>query len=167
MTGLAKSLTVFAVGLVVAFGLAACNERMPVSTFRSFSETGWERTDTVVVALDSLATPGRYVATVHVRLQVARPYPFQELLLAVERDLTLSEDSLQALRDTTVDTLCIVTASDQGDYVGRGVSVLEYASNPIEMNLPAGTSGRFVVRHLMTRTPLEGIREVGLTLRRE
>ena len=98
MTGLAKSLTVFVVGLVVAFGLAACDERMPVSTFRSFPETGWERTDTVVVALDSLATPGRYVATVHVRLQVARPYPFQELLLAVERDLTLSEDSLQALR---------------------------------------------------------------------
>ncbi|MGN1354030.1 MAG: hypothetical protein ACI4V2_03885 [Alloprevotella sp.] len=167
MTRFGRSLAVYAVALMAVFGLAACDERTAVSTFRSFPETGWERTDTFVVSLDSLATPGRYAATVHVRLTTAHPYPFQELLLAVERDLSLPGDSLQALRDTTVDTLKMATASDQGDYVGRGISVLEYAAGPIEMNLPAGTSGRFVVRHLMARTPLEGIREVGLTLRRE
>lgn len=167
MTSLGRSLSVFTVALMATFAVAACDEHTAVSTFRSFPETGWERTDTVVVQLDSLAAAGRYVGTVHVRLSTAHPYPFQELILAVERDLALAGDSLQTLRDTTIDTLKIVTASDRGDYVGRGVSVLEYAAEPIAIDLPAGASGRFCIRHLMTRTPLEGIREVGLTLRRD
>ncbi|MDY2778962.1 MAG: hypothetical protein SOU82_03815 [Alloprevotella sp.] len=167
MTRLGRSLSAFIVALLTTFTVTACDDHTAVSTFRSFPETGWERTDTVVVQLDSLAAAGRYVGTVHVRLSTAHPYPFQELLIAVERDLMLAGDSLQALRDTTIDTLKIVTASDRGDYVGRGISVLEYAAEPFTVDLPAGTSGRFCVRHLMTRTPLEGIREVGLTLRRD
>jgi len=147
--------------LAFFFGIS-CENHTPVDAFRSFPAAGWNRENTLIAPLDTLQVGGRYVLSLHLRLASApMRYPYTDIVLRVAREWRADSLSVAA-----VDTLFLPLILENEHIDGRGTSLLQ-VDFPIDtLTLPTGAVGRFSVAHLMRRDPLQGIRDVGLSLRR-
>ena len=147
---------------VLRFGIAtlllftfSCERQASLRQFQSVDEVGWGINDTVSFSIDSLLLDDIYALSVGVRISTAHPYPYQDLLLEVTSDVS----GCRVQRDTL---LC-----DLSDLLGEGkqngVSIYSFEQFVDTFRVARGDTCTFYVRHLMRRSPLPGIRDIGIS----
>lgn len=196
-----RSLSALLPTIVLAFSavLAACDENVASTAFRTLPEAGWDDDDTLQFPVDTLQTGGTYIATLSLRLSMAHPYPYTDIVMTVERHLlplpaeasptdsvTSAADSAarnssaadsansniqsalstSALVQTDTLTFALTRTDNHSDMTGRGLSLLQYDFPIDTLHLRAGQTLLYRVNHAMRHSPLPGIHDVGLTLRR-
>lgn len=137
--------------------LAACDRAPVYSTYRSTPAEGWETIDTLTFPVDSIRRAGTYRLSIGVRTGAARPYPFQTLWMVVKQ-------VWHTPRQLRIDTLSCRLVTPDGDRIGRGVSLYQYDFPLDTLTLPQGARGYITIRHIMRRTVLQGIVNVGVRL---
>ena len=142
-----KKRTGWAYVLLMAFLLAGCDRQTAFHAFRSLSEQGWNRQDTVSFPLsDAIMDENEGVIEVEVR--AVRAYPYEHVWLAV-----VQTDSLSRVMHT--DTLCIDMTDAKGNFMGRGMNFLEYRSDAVHLPLISLVPCRQLsIFHLMSRDRL-------------
>lgn len=146
-----------ALGLALAATLAACDDRVAATAFRSLPPEGWHSADTLVFPADSLAAGSAYAVVLSLRLSAAHPYPFRSVTLTAARCFPA---------DSLTDTLTLPLVEGRSDMSGKGTTLYQYDFTIDTLLTDTATRGCYVVRHLMRRDPLPGIHDVGITLRR-
>lgn len=126
------------------------------SKYTTLPESGWRNYETVVLSLDSTEVAGDYSLFLLLRTTASRSVPFREISLEVE---TIWNQSA-----SEKDTLSCVFVDDNGQDAGTGVSYDSYCMPLGTCHLQRGDSGVVRVRHLMRRSPLTGIRDIGVEL---
>lgn len=136
----------------------ACDSGVATTAFRTLPEAGWDSEDTLVFGpADTLAEGGTFAVVVSLRLPESHRYPYRELLLAV----------VSHLPDTVrTDTLSFNLTEEHADLKGHGMSLRQYDFAIDTIRLEAGATPAFDIAHCMRLSPLPGIRDVGVTLRR-
>lgn len=124
---------------------------------RTVNVRGWFGEDTLLFALDSLAS-GRYSMNVEVRYTA--DYPFQDLWLVVQHNLV---DSAHWM----VDTLHCQLVDERGSIQGVGLSGLYQLQIPFkEIEVRKGGATPLVrLNHCMSGL-LKGVSDIGLSLER-
>lgn len=135
----------------------ACDRQTAMAGYRDLPSDGWEAGDTIAFPLDSVAEGGDYVLTLSLRFTAAGGYPFSDIALLLTRCLP---------GDTLTTPLRYTLTTGRSDMAGNGVSLYAYDFPVDTLSLEPGTKGRFMLKHDMRLSPLPGIRDVGLSLRR-
>lgn len=114
---------------------------------------GWSADDTISIEVPA---PGRdFTGYVDVEMRIRGTFPYTKVWLEVEQ--LLEEPSL-----SRTDTVCMDIMTADGEDLGSGVTLGEYSCpGSVGIHLEAGQHGRLRIRHLMHRSLLPGIREVG------
>ena len=146
--------------LLWALLLTACREATVYTDYRDLPAEGWRAADTLQFSVDSIAAPGTYVLHLGLRTSSAPPYPYRSITLAMQR----TGSGLPAAG--RCDTITMALATPGGDISGRGVSTYEYVQPADTFHLPAGGHCHLRIYHLMRRTPLPGVINVGVELER-
>lgn len=124
--------------------------------YTTLPETGWRSYEAVALSLDSIEVPGDYSLFLLLRTTACRSVPFREITLEVETIWNASAPEK--------DTLSCVFVDADGQDTGTGVSYDSYRMFLGTCHLQPGDNGVVRVRHLMRRSPLTGIRDVGVEL---
>ena len=154
-----KKRTGWAYVLLMAFLLAGCDRQTAFHAFRSLSEQGWNRQDTVCFPLsDAIMDENEGVIEVEVR--AVRAYPYEHVWLAI-----VQTDSLSRVMHT--DTLCIDMTDAKGNFMGHGMNFLEYRSDAVPLATDSlGTCRQVSICHLMEREQITGLTDVGIKVSR-
>lgn len=150
----ALRLAVIALTLCAA---TACEKGTTETGFRTIAAEGWDEAECLSFDIDSIGATGRYALEIGLRNTVTPPYPFREIAIAVGRH----GDGL-----SRTDTLFLPVRPPYGEMQVRGVSLLQYDFPIDTMHLEAGTRLRITLQHLMSRSPLPGIKNVGIRLKK-
>lgn len=156
MNGRKHFLSAIAAGLTLCM-TTACGSDSTEIGFRNIAAEGWDEADTLSFDIDSIPATGGYALEICLRSTVTPPYPFREISIAVGRQWT---------GHSQTDTVCLPTHPVRSETQIRGVSLLQYDFPIDTLHLAAGTKLRVTLRHLMRRTPLPGIRDTGVRLKR-
>lgn len=173
---------------VAAFLLAACHDGVAAYAFHTLPEEGWDADDTLRFPVDTVTEDGYYALTVYLRTPISTPYPYREIILHVDREVcqplpkdtamvadTLQKKAVSSLPDAghacsasvvVSDTLKLVLVSPSGETHGRGTSLLQYDCPCDTFSLKAGSKVSLNLRHLMRTSPLPGVHDVGICLRK-
>lgn len=116
---------------------------------------GWEAQNVLNFTIDSVRWAGRY--SVVLGLRTTNAYPFQSLWLTV-RQQWHNPDT------TFVDTLKCTIVDEMGNQRGRGISVKQNKYKVCELPLMQGQEGILTVTHIMRRSILEGVSDVGISI---
>ena len=136
----------------------ACQHRPATMQYHTLSHEGWKSIDTLFFEIDSLTKAGTYNLHAAVRTTASHPYDFRQLVVEV-RQHWLPDSIVQ------VDTVTFKFAEPVSEQSGKGVSVFTYELPTVTMHHPVGAKAHVEVRHLMRRTPLHGINDVGICLK--
>ena len=139
--------------------LVSCKLRSSQLTFHHIGDQGWRSTDTCHFPVDSLLDSGTYELSVAFRSSSAFRYPYRQLVLEVS---SASKQSASAVVDTLT---CNLTQRD-GEVVGRGVGVYAYEFPVDTLLLHKDSIDRVSIRHLMRTSPLKGVYDIGILLRK-
>ena len=145
-------------------GLSACNQRETDKAaweFCTIGEEGWCTEDTLAFDIDSIKTDGYYETMLCLRTSAGNACPYTDISLLV----SCHWQTGSALVSRS-DTLKCVFTTDNGDVRGTGVSLYQYNLPMDTLYLPAHSRGRIVVGHIMRRSPLPGIHDVGIKVRK-
>lgn len=146
------------VWLVTALVAAACGSDVAYSRYESTPIDGWRRGDTLSFVVPPVPQLGENEASLGVR--VSYLYPYGNLALAVEQ---------QSFADGTTFRLDTIECffSDSADVShGKGISLYHHdESLRMAAELRSDTV-KIRVWHVMSRTSLPGISDVGITIRR-
>jgi gliding motility-associated lipoprotein GldH len=144
--------------LMVALVLTACNHHTIYSHYEPTHFEGWNRNDTLCFEVTSIGDGGRYAGDIGVR--TSSLYPFMAVTLIVEQRTRPSELERN-------DTLELQLTSEDGDILGQGINHYQYFLPLPLLTVPQGDTLQVRVRHHMRREVLQGITDVGITIRRE
>lgn len=171
--------------------LVSCESQGSVAQYRGINTEGWERSDTLCFAIDSLPHTAHYVPHLHLRHLAASIYPYRQLTLVVEqrwvRPLPPPKPSATQMsrpsywpelhhhrrkphpqRDslllTRCDTLRLDLLSAQHHGTARGLSLLATQHQLPPIALPQGARGRITIRHIMDRESLPGLHDLGFEI---
>lgn len=140
---------------LLATALAGCKRLPAECDFVTLPADGWEAGDTLHLTFDNTAESGDYALHVCLRTTVNPAYPYREAALELVRRC---KDSIRT------DTLyCNLTANGRPDD-RHGISIRQHDFPIDTLHLEAGTEIHIILRHLMRRTPLPGIRDAGIRL---
>ena len=135
----------------------ACDRQTALAGYHDLPLDGWEAGDTVAFPLDSVTEGGDYLLTLSLRFTASERYPFSDIALLLTRCLP---------GDTLTMPLRYTLTTGRSDMAGNGVSLYAYDFPIDTLSLEPGTKGRFILKHNMRLSPLPGIHDVGLSLRR-
>lgn len=135
----------------------ACDRQTALAGYHDLPLDGWEAGDTVAFPLDSVTEGGDYLLTLSLRFTASERYPFSDIALLLTRCLP---------GDTLTMPLRYTLTTGRSDMAGNGVSLYAYDFPVDTLSLELGTKGRFILKHNMRLSPLPGIHDVGLSLRR-
>lgn len=139
--------------------MESCNRQQTLCfSFQNTSLEGWEQQRVLKFHLDTVEEAGLY--SIHLSLRTTNSFPFKTLWLSVKQDLH-QPDTLMT------DTLSILLTDDYGNQQGRGVSLLQSDLYLKTLFLQKGQSGTITIGHIMRRTILPGIANVGLIVRKD
>ncbi len=139
--------------------LVACKRENAVCyVYRHTPVEGWEQHNVQSFRIDTVRESGVY--DLRVCLRHTNSYPFQSLWLLV-RQRYLHPDTM--MQDTVV---CLLT-DKQGNQQGNGISIYQSEYPFRKIYLEKGREGIVTVSHIMRRTILPGISDVGLLVRKE
>ena len=146
--------------LVTMLCLGACQLRE--TDYRAYCDVpveSWEQHRAVTFPLDSIVLPdGQY--RLSITLRTTHDYPFQTLWLLVTT--RLQTDSAQW--EQTADTLVCNVTDPQGHQLGPGVTRFRYTMPLRSLTVNGPLQGQVQVRHIMRRTLLPGITDVGIII---
>jgi len=144
-----------AAAVVLVCGMVACDERKIYDQYLHTPIWGWDRGDTLLYNIDSVAMSGTYQLALGLR--ITDQYPFTALTMIVEQHVFPADTIVR-------DTIDCKLTDDRGDFIGGGVNSYQYVFPYAERHFHKGDSIHFAVRHGMRRETLVGISEVGLTV---
>ena len=137
----------------------ACHRRPAILQYQSLPLQGWRASDTLRFAIDSLSVAARYNLHAAVRTSAARPYAFRQLVLEVRQQW--HPDSC-----TQIDTVEVQISAPDGKVEGNGVAMFTYEVPTCTLSHRVGSRADIQIRHLMRRSPLQGISDVGIHLKK-
>ena len=137
--------------------MISCERSSSQLHFKNLGSEGWLQHDTLLFEVDSLLETGHYRLSVAMRTSSAKRYPYRQLVLQVRQNW--NRDSLE-----TVDTLFCHLAKPDGEIKGDGVSIYAYEFPLDTLSLDEGWCGKIYLRHLMRKSPLDGIYNIGVLL---
>ena len=138
--------------------LAACtNIGRTYSHYTSISPYGWQRDDTVRIAMGPVSHGGVYAEELGLRTNSR--YPFIQIVLIIDQ---LARPS----GFTRTDTLNVSLSDHDGHVLGTGISHYQHLCQLPPVALNSGDTLYVSVHHDMLRSPLSGVTEVGLTMTR-
>ena len=88
-------------------------------------------------------------------LRLTNDFPFEELVILVERDF----------RHPTVhlsDTIFYNLTDERGEFTQKGVNWFQFETQGLPIELKKGQTGEIRIRHLMNRESVPGITDVGI-----
>lgn len=136
-------------GYLLIILLSACYDDTAYHTYMPVSNHEWNRTDTLVFALDStIQNDSKYELSIGIRHLDSYPY----------RDIWLTLNN---------DTVHLYLANEEGHWKGKGIGDLHHLTSTIY----SGEQFLFVpeirITHIMTHNPLPGIHDIGIHLRQK
>ena len=149
-----------AVLLMVVISLASCTTHDGYLHYQSLHVSGWEYRDSAAFVVDSLPTSGTRHLTIALRKSSAHVYPYTCLAIAVHQTWKLGDSTVL----NRTDTLDCTFHHPDGMVRTKGVSLYPYEFPLGTVALPAHTTGRVVIRHLMSQQSLPGFDAIGLRL---
>ncbi len=133
----------------------ACNEDRVFVAYKSTPIEGWERNGSVAIPVPPLSDDGAY--DVSLLLRTDNSFPFKNIIMVVETEVFPSGSFSR-------DTLECELSDDKGLSLGDGINLYQH-SFPVEtLNLCAGDSVHFSIRHNMMRDMLPGVSDVGILI---
>ena len=136
--------------------VSACGGGTVYDKFVSMPSDGLEKNDTAVFDVPPVASSGRYIR--EIGLRIAAAYPFTSLSLEVCQ-------TVEPGHRVSVDTLDCRLYDDDGNVLGHGISVYQYGFELPDIDLQKGDSLHVRVRHVMKREILPGITDIGFSLK--
>ena len=137
--------------------LAACDRRIVYDTYRQTPVEGWEHQDTLSYHIDTIPATGNYRLHLGIRTSTAHHYPFRNLYLVVKEYWNAPDTCL-------VDTLLCHLTDEDGDLDGAGTGFRQYTFPVSKLTLTEHSTGTISVRHIMRRTELTGVSDIGIRL---
>lgn len=152
------------VATVVMLIFTACNMDTPYSHYETMPMDGWEKNDTVTFDVPPIVRPGFYATTLGMRVHGS--FPFKSITIVVEQTVFPSKKSGKIEVDR--DTVNMRLTDNDGTMTGNGSNLYQYDMElGLNPNLKPGDSIHYAVRHIMKRSILPGVSDLGLTLRRK
>lgn len=139
---------------IIAF-MSCQKSDKPCFRFNSISDSFWERTNNLVFDVDTISDSGLYAMVGMLRIN--NDFPYKEVYL-------LSEMSLENPQVVRIDTIRCVIGWKKNKHKKSGLTCLQIQSEAIIMHLTKGQFGKVRLKHLMQRTDVPGIKEVGLQI---
>lgn len=155
MTMLRRTLNILFVTAAVALMVAACGDGRVFDKFVSTPVDGLEKNDTVSFSVPPVASSGSYRQ--EIGLRITADYPFTSISLEVKQ-------TVEPGHRVSTDTLACRLYDDDGNMLGRGVSMFQYGFALPDIDLRKGDSLHVRVRHVMKREILPGITDIGFNL---
>ena len=152
-----RRLWILAVAVVM---MCSCEREKNILCFEyhSVPVDGWEQHYVQSYHVDTACMDGEY--DLSVGLRTTNTYPFQSLWLLVRRQL-VNPDTV------AVDTLVCTLSDRQGNELGNGLSLYQHLFHVKDMHLQRGQSATITVSHIMRRSILSGISDVGVLVKRK
>lgn len=125
-------------------------------TYQSVPVEGWESQNIVTFVVDSVPKESYYYMTLGIR--TTNQYPFQSLWLQVKQRWFNPDTSL-------VDTVKCVLMDRLGNEYGDGIGVKQNVFDVCHIHLYSNQVGMIQVSHIMRRSILEGVSDVGIRIR--
>lgn len=132
---------------------------VPLNYYCHIDNSEWDTQDKKVFTLDTVETTGDYKLSV--ALRATKEVQLQEIYIVVEQQLC---DPAFCKKDT----LIVQLTDRQGNMMGKGLGLYNYIV-PLSrhLRLHKGQSGEITLSHIMRRTPLKGITDVGIKIEYE
>lgn len=142
-------------GLLFAL-LGSCSGGEVYSRFHHIENGKWYRDSLLVFTIDSLIPTSEYEVTIE--LTTNRSYPYRDLWLQIDQDLT---DSL-----VRTDTLRCLLADEHGKWLGSGAGGLNQLSLSYRSFIPRDSvyNYQLTIRQAMDNELLRGVEKVGIKL---
>lgn len=146
---------------LVIMALSACysNDSRVVSQYQHVDNAVWDSQSDIIFPIDSLATGGCY--RLSVSLRTTNMVPLQKIYITAEQDY-----SMPSLHRK--DTVMVQLTDEAGNIQGQGINHYTYTA-PVKatVHLHKGQNGQIRLTHIMRRTQLSGITDIGITLTHE
>jgi len=142
---------------MAAITLAGCRDSVPYSHYEHIEIDGWERTDTLKFRIADIIADGDYDEVIGMRIDGS--YPFTSVTLIAEQH----SPSYGLLRTDTLE--CRLT-DNEANFTGTGSTYLSYEFPLATLRLQQADTLDVKLYHTMLRQSLNGITDVGLTLRK-
>lgn len=147
--------------LCLLFTLASCSGGEVYYHFHHIDQAKWQRDNVLIFTMDSALFQSDKEYNLSIELSTNPGYPYRDLWLKVDHNLT----------DTVfhTDTLHITIADEQGIWLGSGVGGIHQLSSPYLGQLYPSlrdsiTGYRVIIGQLMHDNPLKGVEKVGLKI---
>lgn len=157
-----RTLCAISLGLICsALTLTGCRQSHSTAANRYYhiADEIWDTQDTARFILDSIPSEGDY--RLSLQLRTTSELPLQKIYLVAEQRY----ESPPSYRK---DTVCVLLTDTTGKRLGAGVGLSSYtaATKPL-IHIRKGQSGQIKVYHIMRRTQLKGIADIGIVLKNE
>jgi gliding motility-associated lipoprotein GldH len=144
------------IATVIVILLSSCNRGEIFFRFHHIPQGRWRASDAVVFSMDSLNFRLDNKYQVFIELSANNTYPYRDLWLFVEHNLTDTIFSRDTVRFALVDEF--------GRRLGSGTGGLRQLSMPLLTDIALDTAQVYEIRiaHGMRSNPLRGIEKVGV-----
>lgn len=149
---------IYIVLFFIASIFSACDKKTVYHAFHSLPTEGWLQKDTLLFDVTVPDSNTTYQLSLEIRNR--NDYPYRNLSLAV---CHLQPES----SDTSTDTLNILLADEQGNWLGNGWGGLYQLRFPAgSLRITASGHHTFKIIHTFPDNPLPGINDIGIKLER-
>lgn len=135
--------------LLIILLLTSCHRGTVYHTYMSVSNNKWDRTDTLVFALDS-SIPQNSKYELNIGIRHLDSYPYQDIWLTLNND-----------------TLHLYLADKEGNWKGDGIGDLRHLTYTLNSEFQYNSVPELRVTHIMQHNPLPGIHDIGIHLRQK
>lgn len=145
--------------LPLLIGACSVDSSVALRSYNHIEGSEWNSVDKQSFVLDTVSTTGDY--RLSVGLRATKEVQLREIYIVVEQQL-----HNPALYQK--DTLKVLLTDEQGNMMGKGLALHEYVtplSRPVHLH--KGQSGEITLGHIMRRTQLKGITDVGIKIEYE
>ncbi len=139
--------------LVLLLLASSCTRGTLWHQYAHVGPEGWQASDTLFFDLPPAPHDGTYA--IQVELRTTPAYAFQQL--CVERQTILTNPDTCFL-----DTIAICTSADGTRLTGQGLTMQSFSQAAPPLHLQKDQQARIVLRHIMRRTPMPHVLDVGV-----
>lgn len=144
-----------AVALTQIATLQSCETDVIYDRYEHIETECWDRSDTLFYNIPPVKKTGSYAFTVGLRTD--SDFPFIGLGMVVERVVKPGNIVVK-------DTLKCIVADNKGNITGRGTGCYQYDYGIPPVSLHRGDSLHIIVRHIMRRETLPGVKDIGIKM---
>ena len=157
----AKTNTLYFFATLLVITLLSCNRGEMFYRFQHIPQGNWRTSEAVVFTMDSLDFRPDRKYQISIELSANSMFPYRDLRLLVEHNLT---DSV-----FNTDTLQLALIDEFGRRLGSGVGGLRQLSIPLFTSIALDSAQVYKIRieHGMQSSPLRGIERVGVMVMKQ